>query len=263
MKLLSRSLAQLALLTLPAMAVGQDASTQRDRWSLGAGAAVIASPYAGEGSRVRPFPLIGYEGDRVFLRGTSGGVHLYQSRQWTLDAVLSARLHGFDVSDLGSAELRANGVNPSLLSDRDDGLDAGLRATYRTPYGTLAFEALRDITGTSDGTELSFDYRYSWRVERTAITASAGASWMSSRLSGYYFGILDEEVARGVAAYSPGSALVPRIGLSLAHPIGATRWHLFGSFEYQFLPSELRHSPLMDSDRRGVARAVLGLSRSF
>lgn len=259
---MSRTLAKLTLLALPATAFAQPPASSGE-WSIGAGAAVIDSPYAGEGTRVRPFPLLNYDGEHVFLRGISGGVHLYQSRVFTFDAILSARLHGFDIDDLGRAELLANGVDAGLLSDRDDGLDAGFRATFGSTWGAISLEAVHDISDASDGYEISLDYRYTWLFDRTALTANVGASRMSADLAGYYFGILDEEVARGVAAYSPGSAVVPGIGLMLTRAIGSTPWQLLGAVEYQSLPSEIGSSPLLESDRNGTGRVVLGLSRRF
>jgi MipA family protein len=135
--------------------------------------------------------------------------------------------------------------------------------TFGSSWGAISLGAVHDITDASGGYEISLDYRYTWRLAKTSITAHAGANWMSSDLANYYFGILDSEVARGVSAYSPGSALVPRIGLTAMHPIGASKWQLLGSAEYQFLPSELRNSPLLEPDRNGFARVVLGLSRRF
>ena len=258
-----RVLFKLATLVLPVSAFAQEPPQSSTRWSIGAGTSVTASPYAGEETRIRLIPLIGYEGQRFFLRGASGGVHLYNSDQFTFDAILSARLDGFDASDLGRAELRANGVNRDLLSDRDDGIDAGVRATYRTAYGDIALEALHDISDASDGYEVSLDYRYTWHISRATLTANAGASWMSSRLAGYYFGTLDEEVSRGVTEYSPGSAVTPHIGMTLMQPIGSTKWALLGAVEYRHLQSELRDSPLLESDRNGIAQLVIGLSRRF
>jgi len=250
----------LALLACSGSAFAQSAPAPGP-WSVGVGAAIIDSPYAGEGSRVRPFPMISYEGERVFLRGISGGVHLYQSGGFTLDAIASARLHGFDIDDLGSAELRANGVDAALLRDRHDSLDAGLRASFGAGWGTLSLEAVHDIGDTSDGYEVSLDYRYMWRFDRSTLTANLGASRMSSGLTGYYFGILDEEIARGVIAYTPGAAVVPKIGLTTTRALGASQWTLIGAFEYQFLPDVLRDSPLLDAERNGAGRIVLGVSR--
>lgn len=245
---------------LPAAAFAQSPPVPA-QWTLGVGAAAIDSPYVGEGTRVRPFPLIGYESERVFLRGLSGGVHLVESGGFSVDAILSARLYGVDISDLDGAALRANGVDPAQLRDRDDGLDAGVRLTYGDTWGAVSLDALHDVTGTSEGYELSLDYRYTWMAGQTALTANVGANRLSADLARYYFGTLDEEVARGVTAYAPGAVTVPRVGIAMVRPIGTTRWQLLGSVEYQRLPGAMTDSPLLDADRDGVGRVVLGLSR--
>lgn len=263
MKMTSRTLVNLALLILPTSAFAQDLPAPTDRWGIGAGVSIFDSPYAGEGTRIQPLPLINYEGKHLFLNGISGGVHLYQTSQFTFDAILSARLSGFDINDLGRSELLDNGVDSSLLSDRDDGLDAGIRATLGSSWGAISLEAVHDISDTSDGYEISLNYRYGWLFNQTAVTANAGASWMSSDLGSYYFGILDKEVSRGVSAYSPGSAVIPSIGMTLVHTIGSSKWQIIGSAEYQFLPSELRNSPLIDPDHNGMGRVIVGLSRRF
>ncbi len=252
----------IAILAFPAIALAQEASAPQ-RWAVGLGAAAIESPYAGEDGRVRAFPLVSYEGERLFLRGISGGVHLMESGGFQLDAILAARLDGFDIDDLGRSELLANGVNPALLSDRDDGLDAGLRASYRSPFGVISLEGVHDVAGASEGYEFELDYRYTWKLAETALTAITGATWLSADTTGYYYGFLDEEVARGVAAYSPGSAVIPRVGVSLMHPLGSSRWQLLGALDYQFLPDELQDSPLLEPDTEGVARVMIGLSRRF
>ena len=263
MKMPFRLFATLIVSVWPTTGFPQSTPAPAEKWALGLGAALIDSPYAGEGSRVRAFPLISYEGERIFLRGISGGVHLYQSQQVTLDVILSARLQGFDIDDLGYSELLINGVDANLLSDRDDGLDAGFRATFASSWGSISLEAIHDISNASDGYEISFDYRYRWSFDKTVVVANAGASQMSAHLADYYFGILGEEIERGVTAYSPGSVVVPRIGLTVTYPVQSMKWQLLGSVGYQFLPNELRDSPLLEPDSDGFGRAVLGLSRRF
>lgn len=263
MNMTAPSLPKLGFLILPAIAFGQGAPVPPERWTVGVAVAAIDSAYAGEGARVRPLPLISYEGERFFLRGVSGGMHLYQSRPFTLDAILSARLDGFDIDDLGRPELLANGLDADRLSDRDDGLDAGFRAAVGSARGVISLEATGDASDASDGYEVSLDYSYTWRFNQSSMTTNAGASWMSSDLTGYYFGILDEEVSRGVTAYSPGSAVVPRLGVTLTHVLGSTKWLILGAVEYQFLPDELRDNPLLEPDTDGFGRAIVGLSWRF
>jgi outer membrane protein len=255
------------LLALSAAAAAQSAPpvadpSTRGEWTLGAGVIAIDSPYAGEDSRLRPVPLLGFDGDRFFVRGTAAGVHLVQSGGFTLDAIASVRLDGFDIDDLGRSELLANGVDAALLEDRDDGLDAGFRATYGGGWGALALEAVHDVSDASDGFEVALDYRYTWLLGRSAITANVGSSLLSDDLAGYYYGTLDEEVARGVTAYAPGSALVHRVGVTWMHPIGQ-RWHVVASAEASQLPDELRDSPLLEPDSDRSGRLFLGFSRRF
>ena len=42
--------------------------------SLGLGAVYSSTPYRGADSEITPFPLLGYEGERLFLRGTKLGL---------------------------------------------------------------------------------------------------------------------------------------------------------------------------------------------
>jgi MipA family protein len=257
----TRTALSLLFLVLPAMAFAQQ-PPPADRWAVGLGMAAIDSPYAGEGTRVRPFPLVSYEGPRVFLRGISGGVHVYSGDALTLDALVSPRLDGFDIEDLGRAELQANGLDPDLLQDRDDGVDIGMAATYRSSLGTISLEVLRDIASASTGSEVSLDYGYSWRFGRSMLTTRVGASWMSSELAAYYYGVSDGEVTGGAVAYAPGSVVTPRVGLTLVHALGS-KWRLLASGEYLVLPDDLRDSPLLEADANGVVRVMLGVTRSF
>ncbi len=257
------------LFLLPGVASAQTSSTgdllakvDDDRWSLGVAASVRQSPYAGEGTRVRPVPLLTYEGDRLFWRGLGGGVHLIDHNRFRLDAVLSGRMDGFDIRDLGQRELRTNGLDPSQLSDRDDGLDAGLAASWSSRAGEFKLSALADVTDRSGGYEIAADYAYAFTWGRTTLIPGVGLRWMSEDLVTYYHGTLDEEAARGVQRYQPGSALVPQVSLGFSHPMG-DKWRLLGAVDYRFLPSEITDSPLSEPATDGSAGLRIGITRSF
>lgn len=259
-----------ASLFFPTLALAQSSSADllaearpaSDRWTLGVGARIKDDAYAGRGTHTRALPLIGFEGERIFWRGLSGGIHLVDGDTFKLDALLSGRFDGFDIDDLGRRELLANGVDASLLDDRDDGLDAGLSASWSGAAGQLTLTALADITDASGGYELSLDYGYPLRWGRTTVVPAVGARWMSSRMADYYHGILDEEVARGVAAYTPGSTLVPEVSVGFSRPLGE-KWRIVGAMKYEFLPSEITDSPLMEPDSNGAAGLSIGFTRSF
>lgn len=232
------------------------------RWSAGIGAVVNDSPYAGEGTRVQPFPLVTYEGERFWFRGITAGWRLSSSESFELSALAKARMDGFTVDDLGQAELAANGIDWRLLEDRDEALDLGLAAKWSGAAGELEVELLADVTDRSGGQEAILQYGYPIEIGRGRLTPGVGVSWLSKDMANYYYGTLDEEVARGVVDYKPGSATVPHVSLGYFRPIGE-RWMMIGQLKYQCLPDELADSPFMEPDTDGTASMFIGFSRGF
>ncbi|GHH49402.1 MULTISPECIES: MipA/OmpV family protein [Gammaproteobacteria] len=259
----------LFFLLFPSLALAQSsvvedvASTSAPkRWQLGAGVSVNDSPYVGEGMRIRPFPWVSYEGERLFWRGLSGGVHVHKSDGFVFDAILAGNFDGFDIDDLSRSGLERNGLDPARLEDRDDGVDAGLAATWRGAAGELKLQALADVTDRSGGYELGLDYGYPRRWGRTLLIPSVGVRWLSKDVVRYYYGTLDEEEARGVAPYRPDAALVPQVRLGIVRPLGGN-WRLVGALSYRFLPSEIGDSPFLERGSNGTGSLQLGFVRSF
>lgn len=232
------------------------------RWSLGIGTAVSTKVYAGEDTRVIPFPLLSYQGERVYWRGIGGGVHLARSGAFTLDATLSARMSGIERDDFGQAELAERGLDRALLEDRDDAFDIGLAGTWRGRLGQFELGVKHDVTGASKGFEANARYGYPFQWGRTRIVPNIGVAHFSDKLANYYYGTLDAEVARGVVDYKPGSVTVPRVGIDVVHPF-AGRWAFIGNVSYNHLPSKITDSPLVKKDADGAVSAFIGVSRGF
>lgn len=172
------------LLALPSLAAAQTtpeadpslAEQSPYRWGLGLGAIASDSPFAGEGTRINPVPLILFEGERVFLRGITGGYHIVKGETFSLDAIAALRMDGVAADDLGSEELARNGIDRALLEDRDDSLDLGLVGTWEGAAGEFEFTAKADVTGTSEGYELTARYGYPITVGRGRLTPSVSVS---------------------------------------------------------------------------------------
>lgn len=241
---------------------GPAAQRGADGWSVGVAVAASDSPYVGEGTRVQPFPTFAYEGERLFLRGISGGVHLVDTGAFQLDLLASARLDGFDIDDLDAAGLAANGLDARLLDDRDHGLDVGVGAAWGGEWGRLRVHALADVTGASGGRELGVEYTYAMRAGAWTLLPSAGLSWMSGDLSDYYYGTLDDEEARRVPRYRPGAVWVPRVGVTGLRGFGE-RWGGIVGLQYEHLPDALADSPLLERGASGVPSVFAGLSYRF
>jgi outer membrane protein len=231
-------------------------------WQAGIAAVVSDSPYAGEGTRVIPIPLIGYEGERFYFRGITAGWRLVDKEWFELSAIAKLRLDGFDIDDLGQTELAANGLDHTKLEDRDDGLDLGLAAEWNFAAGQIELEVLADVTDASGGQEVSLQYGYPLQVGKGMLTPGVGVKWQSKDLANYYYGTLDEEVARGVVDYKPGSVTIPHVGLNYLRPIGQ-RWAMIAMLDYSLLPDELSDSPLLEPDTDGTLSTFIGFTRGF
>ncbi|QSL92754.1 MipA/OmpV family protein [Ectopseudomonas toyotomiensis] len=229
--------------------------------SIGIGLSASQGVYAGEDRSVSLLPLVHYESERFFVRGLTGGVHLYESDGFGLDAIVAGRFDGIDADDFGREELLENGIDRDLLEDRDDGLDLGLRGTWRGAAGELQATARGDVSGASDGYELSLEYGYPFSVAGAEVTPSLKMSYLSNKLADYYYGTLSKEEARSVARYRPGGAFIPGVALGISKPLGE-RWLLNAEASYQRLPSDISDSPLTEGDS-GVFGIKVGLSWSF
>ncbi|PBS14013.1 structural protein MipA [Lysobacteraceae bacterium NML93-0792] len=254
-------------LLLPLSAFAQSDSSEQevpaadDRWTLGLGVSAKDTAYAGEDIQLRPAPLINFQGERFYWQGVTLGMHLWNTPNFSLDAVVSGRFDGFDTKDLGREELAANGIDFDRLDDRDDAADAGIAARWQWQAHQLHVRALADITDTSSGYELSADYGYRVQLGHTTLIPGVGARWMSDDMANYYYGVAPKETFAGVG-YQADAALVPHVGVAFSHPL-AGKWRLQGLLRYQFLPNELSDSPLLERDTSGTAQFVLGVSRGF
>jgi MipA family protein len=232
------------------------------RWSLGLGAAASDSPYAGEGARVMPIPLISYRGENFFFQGITAGWQFVGNDAFELAAIAKLRVDGFDIDDLGRRELAANGLDTRLLEDRDHSLDAGMSAKWSGIAGELEIELLTDVTDRSGGHEASVQYGYPLQWGNTRVTPTLGVTWLSDDMANYYYGTLDEEVARGVVNYKPDAVTIPHVGVNFMHFFGE-HWSLLASIKYSVLPDEITDSPFMEPDTDGNASMLIGVSRSF
>ncbi|HEY0680983.1 MAG TPA: MipA/OmpV family protein [Steroidobacter sp.] len=257
----SHSLAVLATLAAFGASAEESAPERSSRWGLGLGAIASDNPYAGRGARFTPFPLITYDSKRFFFQGITAGIHVLDTSALEIDLIVEANFDGIDADQFGARELAENGIDRDLLSDRKDSADAGFDVSFEGRYGELKFQALADVLDASGGYEVSASYGYPLPLgERLVLTPTIGARWLSADRADYNYGILDEEVARGVRNYRPGDAIIPEVGIDVTYSF-SSRWLLLGNVKYRSLPSELEDSPLLDSDQS--VRLFIGVMRAF
>lgn len=237
------------------------ADDDASRWGIGIGAVASANPYAGRGTRYIPLPIVTYDSERVFFRGVTGGLHLFDNGLLSIDLVAQGDFDGIDADDFGRRELALNGIDRDLLDDRDDSVEAGFDVGLQGRFGKFDLQFAADVLDASGGYRASVEYGYPIRIgARATLTPTAGLSWLSEDRADYYYGTLDTEVARGVTRYRPGSAVIPKVGLDLEYMF-ADKWLFLGSVSYESLPTKLGDSPLLESDHGGGL--MIGVLRAF
>jgi len=232
------------------------------RWGVGLAAILNDSPYLGEGTRVLPIPLITYQGENFYFRGITAGWTFTRSESFELSAITKFRFDGFSVDDLGRKELADNGIDYRLLEDRDIALDAGLAMKWSGSAGEIEIELLADVTDTSGGQEVAIQYGYPMQFAGGRLTPGVGVTWLSEDNANYYYGTLDDEVARGLINYKPGAVTIPHVGASYFRPLGEN-WSLLAAVKYSMLPDEIQDSPFIEPDTNGTASVLIGISRGF
>ena len=259
-------LALLSAMSLPAVAqTADDAGQSSDappRFGLGVGVVADERPYAGEGTRTIPFPLVSYNGERFYYMGDTVGWRFIKGDAFELSAVGKLRIDGFDAEDLGRRELAANGINRDLLNDRDFEFDIGLGLRWTGKAGEFSAQFVADATNTSDGDEANFEYAYPIEAGRGNLRPLVGFSVLSDRMANYYYGTLKKEVARGVVDYRPGEVVIPYAGIQYMQPIGE-KWSFMAFARYNWLPEEITDSPLVEEGLDGTGTVFVGFWRNF
>ncbi|SME97161.1 Outer membrane scaffolding protein for murein synthesis, MipA/OmpV family [Tistlia consotensis] len=203
-----------------------------------------------EGSKdYKPAPLLGarfsYDGYYLEFRGTKLRANVSPVEGLEFGPVL--RYHA------GRSDVENDRVD--ALRDIDDAVEAGAFARLSTRQvllqgDTLAFEvqALTDVSGTSDGTTLSFGPAYSFPVtRRLRLGAALSATYADRDYTRTYFGIDADNAARSrLSRYDPGGGLKD-VGLTLRATYRITdHWGVTGIAGYTRLLGDAADSPIVE-----------------
>jgi MipA family protein len=231
----------------PALAQSEPPPT----WTIGAIALDRDSPYRDIDEGAFVVPLVRYEGERFFFRGTRGSFRLAKSETYEFTVFGQARLDGYDPKD--SAFLA--GMDKRRIS-----LDLGLASTWTSrKIGQFELSVAADALDRSGGVEATASWNGLLRAGRWTFIPGASVSWKNADLADYYYGVRTGEALPGRPAYSPGAAVVPEVSMLATHPLGE-RWTLFARASHTWLPSEITDSPIVESD--GSTGLFLGIGYS-
>lgn len=212
-------------------------------FDVGLGGSVITSEYRDTRLAGSTLPLLGYEGERFYLRGVSGGVHLFRTEWFEFNAQLSYLPQHFYADNSDDRRMRR-------LDDRYSSLLAGLNARIVTPMGLVGLTASTDVLGYSNGVIVDGGYSFPFQLGPLALVPTVGLQWTDVNYNDYYYGIKRSEAGKsGFSAYDPDSGVSPYAGLTARmrfteHVSG------FASARALFLNQEITDSPMVDSSEK-------------
>ena len=233
------------VLALASFALAQDGRSDSNRWgfNLGIGGTFSTSEYRGVERLGTALPILGYEGQWLYLRGLSGGVHLFKNEYHEVNVQLSYLPQHFYASWSDNSGMKK-------LDDRYASAMAGINYRLRTELGVLAATLSTDALGVNKGVMADASYSYPIRFANMSLIPTAGVQWTDVNYNDYYYGVSKSEArASGLSHYSPESALSPYAELTLR--VGLTEsWSAFVSGKSQFLGQEITDSPMVERNNK-------------
>jgi outer membrane protein len=126
--------------------------------------------------------------------------------------------------------------------------------------GNYFAEYLRDVSGTSLGSELQLGFSYDMRTDGLQLTPSIVFSLRDAKLNSYYYGVLPSEATITRPAYEAGVGINTRIGLDARYDL-TQHWRLFGGIYTTRWTDEVRFSPIVET--RAQVGGFVGLNYDF
>lgn len=244
-------LAALAVMTVVSIGTAQ----AENKWTLGAGVAVVENPYKQYDNDIYPVPVINYEGDNFWFRGLGGGYYLWndESDKLSLTAYYSPLYFKPKSSD--NSQLR------QLDRRRSTGM-AGLSYIHNTAqYGFLWTSLAGDVLDNSNGIVWELAWLYRHTNGALTLTPGIGVEWNSDKQNQYYYGVSGTESRRsGLRSYDSNSGWNPYLELTANYRFLGD-WSVYGSARYTHLSDEITDSPMVDKSWSGVISG--GVTYSF
>lgn len=228
-------------------------STGKRPFTLGIGGIYKDKPYKGydNGDKTSAFPLVLYEGEHFFVRGTSLGWKFITTKPWEVGVLGEYWGDGYESSDADILE---------GMDDRDPSFGVGGYVTWAPEKFGLKLEAATDVTGNSDGTAVKALAFYRNRFENWFYTASGGAVWWNSDYIDYYYGVKakEEDLAIGRPEYKGDDQTFGRVGIVFGYQRPESKWMFLFGGRYDFMGDEVDDSPITSDDKQFMGFLAIG-----
>lgn len=211
---------------------------------MGVGFVQAQSPYRSVTSNPNVFPAyISYEGDKGYFRGVEGGLHLWKKgergKSITVSAIGSLRMEGYKVSD--SYYFQG-------MEKRQWSLDMGVGSSIQLGYNRFTTRVVADTLGRHKGYSAGIGYaRIIPITKKLMLVPSSHATWQSSNLLDYYFGVTENEASLVRPAYEAKGSVQLRASFLANYDINPNTSLMLVATARR-LPNSVADSPLVTRD---------------
>jgi outer membrane protein len=213
--------------------VGAVSGYQQADWGIAAVVRTATIPFKSTNESVSSFvPMMFYEGDRVFLRGVSGGFHLWDKDETEFNALARARF--FDIP---------SGIQNEVQGDT---VDVGLQVVHGPDHLWVEGEWMSDTRGRQHGNVRIAGYKRSGKLD---LIPSLGLRYKTPQFNDHYFALNDVTGDRVGSGWELKPNLVARYHLK-------SDVYLVGSVGYTFYDQSTRHLDAIDEP--GQAEILVG-----
>ena len=221
-------------------------------WGLGAGVLVEDEGYAGLGYETNAQPVIYLSSKRFRYLGNQLDFQLVNNNRFMFGVKLEGRFDGFDADD---------GAIFAGMAEREGGWYGGFRTEWKTRYANFVGEAVKEVSGESDGAYGSLGAYWTFdQGERAQWVPKIAVEYYDSKYSEYYFGVPRVESSAARPAYTPGSAINIDVGVDYIFRFNSNH-RIISSAKYRRYGSDIKDSPLVESS--GSARFVFSYLYMF
>lgn len=228
-----------------------DDDDNESEFSIGLGiSAPDHSIYLGGDNKVEPLPIIEYRSGRFFIDGPGIGYDFYRYQDITLYSSVSVDLGG----DRDGSDVLSD------MADLDTAFSLNIGAEWETAFGDLEAEVSRDISNTHDGTEVSLGYSIPIPLEPVFLSVGVEASWLSSEVGDYYYGVDANQVRAGRPQYLVDDTWVYEFSIRGMLPLDEN-WSLMAGVSVETYDNEITDSPIVAEDQ--ITNAFAAVSYEF
>lgn len=217
------------------------AHAENSQWSLGVAAAYSPAVYKETDSDRTVIPVIGYEGEHLFLRGFNAGYRLLpRGSQQNIIFRLAYDPRTLQPDDSDNEQIRQ-------LNKRKSTVLGGVSYQLRTLAGVWEASFGGDVAGRHNGLYGELAWRMPFQFENWGLTPSIGYSYNSSQLNNHLYGVsraesqrtgLDEFDAGWDGQYFVGASAYWRVTQNI---------QVNGGIRYSNLDSKVSDSPVVGS----------------